>query len=182
MSGVGRTGLLLRGERARRSRSLGVCRPVTTHIFTHGTPNQLDYHHHTTATTITTPSYDGPFTGRKELAGCGGGQPAISKLAATAATEDLAAGGWVAESSAVIGGGDGGSSSSSSDSSGATVVETRLPLGAWSVVRLGGAGGAADVAVEAGALLDGGARRQVARRAYRGGALTGASLAVERRQ
>lgn len=24
-------------------------------------------------------SYDGPYTGRKELAGCGGGQPAISK-------------------------------------------------------------------------------------------------------
>lgn len=53
---------------------------------------------------------------------------------------------------------------------------TPLPLGAWSVVRLDGAGG---VYVEAGALAAGG-RRQVAARSYAGGAVARVVIGTER--
>jgi hypothetical protein len=40
--------------------------------------------------------YDGPYTGKRELAGCGGGQPPIAKLPALQA--DAVAGSWSAVS------------------------------------------------------------------------------------
>lgn len=38
--------------------------------------------------------YDGPYTGKRELAGCGGGQPGIAQLPALQANQ--LAGNWVA--------------------------------------------------------------------------------------
>jgi hypothetical protein len=131
-------------------------------------------------------SYEGPFTGRKELAGCGGGQPAISKLVPV---EDAAlAGRWVAEGGTVLeaGGaaaaatGDGGfGATAGAGAASAGAVVTRLPLGAWSVVEFGEAGA---VAFAAGALADGGRRRVVAGMSYAGGRLQRSVLGVDVRQ
>ncbi|KAI8464845.1 MAG: hypothetical protein J3K34DRAFT_489772 [Monoraphidium minutum] len=121
------------------------------------------------------PRYDGPFTGRKELAGCGGGAAPISSLAAV--PEEQLAGSWVPEAAVTLAaaapgapllpeGGGGADAAAAPAGGGGAAVVTRLPLGAWSAVRTDGLG---RVYVEAGALAAGG-RRQVAARAYEGGA------------
>ncbi|GBF98323.1 hypothetical protein Rsub_10986 [Raphidocelis subcapitata] len=137
--------------------------------------------------------YEGPFTGRKELAGCGGGQPAISKLAPTP-PDQIFSGGWAAEGGVVLeaapngglapapaagsGGAPFGGGGAAAGGGGAAVVETLLPLGAWSVVAFDGPGA---LRVEAGALSADGARRQVASRSYAAGAVARVAVGVDRR-
>jgi hypothetical protein len=101
---------------------------------------------------------EGPFTGRKELLGCGGGSPPISKLERTAreAAPSSAARAAVA------------SASSSSPAAlppnappGSLAapegILNLLPLGAWShVIRARGPGGAPVLRAEAGVVLGGG--------------------------
>lgn len=133
-------------------------------------------------------SYEGPFTGRQELGGCGGGHPVISTLP-RAAPEAAAARGWAPAGGVVLEAGPDGrllpssaapagfasAASGGGASSEGEVVTTLLPLGAWSVVRLGEGG---SITVEAGALAEGG-RRQVAARSYAGGRVARVALGVE---
>lgn len=132
--------------------------------------------------------YEGPFTGRKELAGCGGGQPAISKLQPLDPAQ-LSSGSWTAEAGAVFEAAAAGGDLQAADLSGglgvydagaaeggSSTILTRLPLGAWSLVRLEGPGA---VYVEAGAAAEGG-RREVARRSYVEGAVKRVALGVEK--
>jgi hypothetical protein len=131
------------------------------------------------------PRYEGPYTGRKELAGCGGGQPAISKLEPLPADAPLSATGWAAEGGAVLEAGGNGAgqlaaggalpASFGGVAGEAGAVVTRLPLGAWSVVRVDGGG---NVVVESGAVGTGG-KREVARRSYEGGAVRHVSIGVD---
>lgn len=122
--------------------------------------------------------YDGPFTGRKELAGCGGGQPAISKL--PAAADEQLQGSWAPHPGAASEAARGGAGAAAAGpTAGGSAIITKLPLGAWSVVRVDGAG---DLVVEAGALAEGGQRRQVASRSYSGGCVGRAAIATEERR
>lgn len=92
--------------------------------------------------------YDGPFTGRRELAGCGGGQPGIAKQAAL--QQGQLAGQWIPEHSTeqpqvlLLGGGNiscGVTSCVDACGGGVEgVIETLLPLGAWSAVAITAAG------------------------------------------
>lgn len=66
-------------------------------------------------------SYDGPFTGKRELAGCGGGQPGIAQLEPL--QQQQLAGTWVA---AAAGSAAAAATGSSSSSHGRCVVFARM--------------------------------------------------------
>jgi hypothetical protein len=132
-------------------------------------------------------SFDGPYTGKRELAGCGGGQPGIAQLQAL--QQQQLAGAWHAaaaaagaSSSSSSSGGGGGGHGSCLSSTGAAPLGTQvtlLPLGAWSAVQLGDDGQLQRA--EAGLLLPdhAPAQRAVSVRVYADGQLAGSSLGVE---
>lgn len=132
--------------------------------------------------------FDGPYTGKRELAGCGGGQPGIAQLPALQANQ--LAGDWAAAATAQE-----DARLSCVDAAGGApeaVQLTLLPLQAWSAIQFG-ANGQLHRA-EAGVLLgaeqqgDGGSsssssskERMVSCRLYDAGTgqLQGASLGQE---
>jgi hypothetical protein len=127
--------------------------------------------------------YDGPYTGKRELAGCGGGQLGIAQQPAL--QQQQLAGNWTAAAATrhtsellLV---DSGVTAAASDAvscvdaSGAAagdgVVLALLPLGAWSAVDISADGRLRHA--EAGVLLGGGAERLVSVRRYSGGGVVG---------
>ncbi|KAF6253932.1 hypothetical protein COO60DRAFT_1666870 [Scenedesmus sp. NREL 46B-D3] len=126
--------------------------------------------------------YDGPYTGKRDLAGCGGGQSGIAQQPALQPQQ--LAGNWAAATAAAAGAdaapqpsqlllvGSGGTAAAGAvascfDASGAAaggVVAALLPLGAWSAVDINDEGRLRRA--EAGVLLEGGGKRLVSVRRY----------------
>lgn len=114
-------------------------------------------------------SYDGPFTGKRELAGCGGGQPGIAQL--DPLQQQQLAGSWAANTAGSAAAATVSSSSSSplscltdSGAAPAGVQLTLLPLSAWSAVQLSSDGEL--LRAEAGVLHHHQQQRAVSVRAY----------------
>jgi hypothetical protein len=121
---------------------------------------------------------DGPHTGRRELAGCGGGMELFSQQPAVA--RGALDGAWAASGVRFEADGAGGLARSavegrpwSADTLPGVVC---LPLGAWSWAEVGGEG----ASLAAGVLLDDGSMRVAVRR-VRGGEVEAAELLTLRR-
>jgi hypothetical protein len=122
--------------------------------------------------------YDGPYTGKRELAGCGGGQLGIAQQPAL--QQQQLAGNWSATSSSAAAHDNqqlllssstgklaGSAAASCLDAAGAAaegVVLAMLPLGAWSAVELTPEGRLRHA--EAGVVLEGAGERLVSVRQY----------------